>query len=90
MIAYLVLHLVILVMNVMSLVTANGAATASPGNRLQVENIDRDHYMAKDRDDQVDILLLVCLCMRGVGLGLRRTRREGREVLLASLSEADR
>jgi hypothetical protein len=88
--AYLASHLVTLVMIVVSLITANAATTASRENRVQVENIDQDHYMVKGRDDRVDILQLVCLCMRGVGLGLRRTRRGAREVLLVLHSEADR
>jgi hypothetical protein len=77
-------------MNVVSLVTANVATTASRENQVQVGNIDQDHYMVKGRDDRVDILLLVCLCMRGVELELRRTTRGAREVLLVLRSEADR
>jgi hypothetical protein len=105
--AYPVSRLVILAMRVMSLVTANAATIASPGNRVRARNIDQDRYMAKDRDDRVDnlkqavmllssrqrvadTLLLVCLCTGGVGLVLRRMRREDREVLLVLLLEADR
>lgn len=39
----------------MSLVTVSVATTASPENRAQARSIDQDHYMAKVRDDLVDI-----------------------------------
>jgi hypothetical protein len=105
--AYLASHLVTPAMNAVSLVIGSVVTTATPENRVRARNTDQDLYMAKGRDDRVDILkqvvmllsshlravnivLLVCLCMRGVGLVLRKTRRGDREVSLVLLLEVDR
>lgn len=66
---YPALHLVTAAISTMSLVTVSVATTASPENRAQARSIDQDRYMAKARDDLVDIqkrIVLLRSSHRGV------------------------